>query len=66
MKKVNFFRNWTFKWWEVGLLKFCMLSLGIVLGVYFYECLSKLINFWLVLFIVITIYFIINIFFKKL
>jgi hypothetical protein len=62
---MKLFKDWHFKWWEVSLLKLCMLSLGIFLGVYFYECLSRLIYLWIFLFVLITFYFIITIFFKK-
>jgi hypothetical protein len=61
---MKIFRNWTFKWWEMGLLKLCLLSLGIILGLYFYDYLVGLIWLWWILFIVIVIYFLPKIFKK--
>ena len=51
-------RNWTFKWWEVSLIKICLLSLGIILGLYFYGYLIGLLWLWWILFILTAIYFI--------
>ena len=52
------FRTWTFRRWEVGLLKICLLSLGIILGVYFYDYLAGLMWLWWTLFVLAVIYFI--------
>ena len=52
-------RTWTFQWWEVGLIKLCLLSLGILLGLYFRD---YLIGFdWLLwgLFAATAVYFIV-------
>jgi len=55
---MQIFKTWTFKWWEVGMIKVCLLSLGILLGLYFYDYVVNLIWLWWVLFIVTAIYFI--------
>ncbi len=57
-------RTWTFRWWEVGMFKVCLLSLGILLGIYFQNYLSGLIPLWWVLFAVTAIYFLVK-FFKE-
>lgn len=57
-------RTWTFQWWEVGLIKLCLLSLGILAGLYFYR---YLVGFdWLLwgVFAATAVYFI-TLFFKK-
>ena len=55
---MQIFKTWTFRWWEVGLIKVCLLSLGIILALYFYNYLVGLLWLWWTLFIVTTIYFI--------
>lgn len=57
---MKIFKTWTFKWWEVGLVKLCLLSLGILLGLYFYTYLVSLLWLWWVLFAVTAVYFIIR------
>lgn len=57
---MKIFRTWIFKWWEVGLIKLCLLSLGILLGLYFYDYLIGLTALWWVLFIITAIYFIVR------
>ena len=32
MRKTTFFKSVTFTWWQVGLLKLSLLSLGVVVG----------------------------------
>jgi hypothetical protein len=58
-------RAWTFQWWEVSLLKICLLSLGIILGLYFSAYLVSFLWLWWVLFVVTTIYFIAKLFSEK-
>lgn len=55
---MNIFRTWTFKWWEVSLLKISLISLGIILGLYFNDYLIGLKWLWWFLFIITSIYFI--------
>lgn len=55
---MKIFRDWTFKWWEVGLLKLCLVSFGIILGLYFYNYLVGLMWLWCTIFIITAIYFI--------
>ncbi len=57
---MKIFKTWTFEWWEVSLIKICLLSLGILAGVYFYEVASSLTTLWWILFVVTTIYFLVR------
>ncbi|MBS3902945.1 MAG: hypothetical protein KGZ30_01050 [Anaplasmataceae bacterium] len=62
---MKIFKNRTFSWWEVGLIKICLLSLGIILGTYFYNPLVNYLSLWWLLFVVTTIYFIIKVVLDK-
>ncbi|MFA6131479.1 MAG: hypothetical protein WC702_00210 [Patescibacteria group bacterium] len=53
-------RTRSFKYWEIGLIKICLLSLGILLGLYFFDYLIGLLWLWWLLLAVTTIYFIIK------
>jgi hypothetical protein len=57
---MKIFREWTFQWWEVSLIKICLLSLGILSGLYFYNYLIGFLWFWWALFAVTAIYFIVR------
>ena len=59
---MELFKTWTFEWWEVGLIKVCLLSLGMLVGVYFYDVVLSLSWLWLVLFVATAIYFIVRFF----
>ncbi|MFA5125199.1 MAG: hypothetical protein WC473_05275 [Patescibacteria group bacterium] len=62
---MKIFKTWTFKWWEVSLIKICLISLGILLGLYFYAYLIGLLWLWWVLFVMLAIYFIARFFTDK-
>jgi len=62
---MRIFKTWTFKWWEVGLIKICLLSLGILLGLYFFDYLLNFLWLWWILFIATAIYFIVGIINEK-
>jgi len=62
---MQIFRTWSFKWWEVGLLKICLISLGILIGLYFGDYLSSLLWLWWLFFAIIAIYFIFRFFTNK-
>ncbi len=57
---MNLFISRTFKWWEIALIKVCLISLGIILGLYFYNYLLGLMWLWWVLFAPTAIYFIVK------
>ena len=55
---MRIFRTWTFQWWEVSLIKLCLISLGILAGLYFYDYVIGFMWLWWGLFLVTAIYFI--------
>ena len=55
---MKIFRTRTFRWWEVGLIKLCLISLGILSGLYFYDYLIDLVWLWWGFFVITSIYFI--------
>ena len=57
---MKIFRNWIFAWWQVSIIKICLISLGILLGIYFYDYLAGLLWLWWLLFITTAAYFIIE------
>lgn len=62
---MKIFRAHTFQWWEVSLLKLGLISLGLLLGLYFYGSLIGLTLIWWILFVTTSIYFMIRFFSKK-
>ncbi len=62
---MKIFRTWTFKWWEMGMIKVSLLSLGILLALYFYDYLIGLKWLWWILFVLTVIYFIPKVFKKE-
>ncbi|OHA60660.1 MAG: hypothetical protein A2556_02410 [Candidatus Vogelbacteria bacterium RIFOXYD2_FULL_44_9] len=57
---MQIFRTREFKWWEVGMIKVCLLSLGILLGLYFYNYLVSWVWLWWLFFALFAIYFIVR------
>lgn len=57
---MRIFKDWTFHWWEIGLLKIGLISLGIILTIYFYGYLVDLTWLWWIIFIVTSLYFIVR------
>ncbi|MEK7649837.1 MAG: hypothetical protein AAB367_02680 [Patescibacteria group bacterium] len=57
---MKIFTSRTFTWQETGLIKICLLSLGILLGLYFPNYLGGFTGLLWVLFIVTAAYFIIR------
>ena len=53
---MNIFKSFTMKWWEGGLFKVSMISLGIVIGATWPEIISPLRALFLALFAVLAIY----------
>jgi len=37
MKNINLFQSYTFTWWQIGILKLALLSLGAVIGAYWHD-----------------------------
>lgn len=59
---MKIFQSWTFIWWEVGMLKVCLISFGIALAIHFYDVLAPLLTLWWVLFAVFAGYFLVQYF----
>ena len=59
---MQIFKSWLFKWWEVGLIKICLISFGILLGLYFYDYLVGFLWLWWAFFVVTALYFIFRFF----
>jgi len=59
---MKIFKTRSFNWWEIGLLKLCLVSFGIILGLYFYDVFIWLMPLWLALFLLTAIYFIARLF----
>ena len=55
---MEIFKTRTFKWWEMVLIKICLISLGILLALYFYDYLVSFRWFWWALFVATGAYFI--------
>jgi len=53
---MTIFKNYTYSWWQIGLFKLALLSLGIVIGVYWKEIFSQYINVFLGIGIVLSLY----------
>jgi hypothetical protein len=56
---MKIFKDYTLTWWQASLLKVCLISLGMLIGIYFYNFVVGLIWLWWILFIITGIYFII-------
>jgi hypothetical protein len=54
----NIFKPATFEWWQMAILKITLLSVGILLGVYFTPFFKKYKGLWFFLWIVGGIYLI--------
>lgn len=57
---MKIFKERTFQAWEIALIKVCLISFGVLLGLYFYSYLISFLWLWWLLFAVIAIYFIIR------
>ena len=57
---MRIFKTWTFRFWEVSLIKLCLISLGIILALYFHDYLVGLLWLWWVIFAVTAAYFIVK------
>ena len=54
---MQIFKTWTFKWWEIGLIKLCLISFGIIVGLYFRDYLLGLMWLWWTFFVITAFYF---------
>jgi len=61
---MNLFRTWRFEWWEVSLLKICLLTLGMML-VFYFPVLGDYMPLWWMLFAITAAYFVIRLIREK-
>ncbi len=62
---MRFLKTRSFKWWEISLLKVCLISLGILIGLYFFDYVVEVLWLWWILFVALAVYFIVRFFQKK-
>ncbi len=53
---MNIFKNLKLKWWEVGLFKIALLSLGIIIGIYFPDLFVGIVPLLWILFLIPGLY----------
>jgi len=53
-------KTWAFTWWEMGILKAGLISLGLILGYYFSQYLDGLIWLWVAIFALMMLYCIVK------
>lgn len=34
---MNFFKSYTYNWWQIGIFKLALLAIGVLIGSYWYE-----------------------------
>lgn len=61
---MNLFKSYTYKWWQMGIFKIALLSIGITTGAYWSEIFSSYLNILIIIWIISAIY-IMCISFKK-
>jgi putative Mn2+ efflux pump MntP len=55
-KIMNIFKTFTMNWWQIGIFKLSLASIGIILGVYFQEFFIKYILLVGIIFVLSTLY----------
>ncbi len=55
---MKLFRDYTFAWWQAGLLKVYVLSIGLLIGAYFPDVVMRYQELLIGIFVVLAIYFI--------
>ena len=53
---MNLFKNYTFTWKEIGVFKLALLSIGIIIGSYWYEFFTANMTLLVIVAVVTTIY----------
>lgn len=54
---MKLFRNYTMRWWQVGLLKTYTFVVGIIVGVYFADFFTEWLDILFTIFAVLAVYF---------
>lgn len=55
---MNPFRSYTYKWWQIGILKFALLFIGIIIGAHWPKFFLENLTFLIILAIIGSIYMI--------
>jgi hypothetical protein len=55
---MKIFKSYTYEWWQIGIFKLGMISIGVILGSYFCDLFSKNLIFLSILAIISNIYII--------
>lgn len=53
---MNIFKNYTYSWWQVGILKLALLSFGLAVGAYWHEVFSQYITLFVLIGVVCAVY----------
>lgn len=53
---MNLFKNYTFTWWQIGIFKLALLSIGVLIGTYWNEIFQPHLTALLVIAVVTTVY----------
>ena len=54
---MKLFRDYLMPWWQVGLLKLYVMTVGLMVGAYFAEYVLPYMRLLLIIFIVLAVYF---------
>lgn len=53
---MNIFKTYTYRWWQIGIFKLALLSIGVAIGVYWYDFFASYLGAVLVVGIVAALY----------
>lgn len=62
---MSLFRNYTMRWWQVGLLKTYTFVVGIIAGVYFTDFFTEWLDILFTVFAILALYFIYLMIYRK-
>ena len=52
---MNLFKSYTFTWWQIGILKLALLSLGAVIGAYWHDFVGANLTAFIIIAIIASI-----------
>ncbi len=53
---MSIFKNYTYSWWQVGILKLALLSFGLAIGAYWNEFFFQYVNLFIAIGVACAIY----------
>lgn len=62
---MQIFKEYTYKWWEMGIFKLALLSFGIAIGAYWHEAFLPYVGMFVALGLVLGVYIALVSFSKK-